>query len=567
MTDTTPDAGQPRWIAYMPLDDVPPALDNPKNHDLDGLRASFEALGYADAGILDERTGRLIGGHGRTEALMEMRSEHRDPPEGITLDEHGAWLVPIQRGWASRNDAEARALLIAVNRLPEKGGWDHAGRARMLEGLVAERPQLLAATGYAPPDLDQMLADLARPDAGLSLSSAASDAVHHARNGRYEPDGWDQDHGSTIRDSRIHNVPPPAPRPTLADRFLIPPFDVFDTRQDWWQKRKGRWKGLGIRSELGRPARDADAGAGYDRDQEQGLAFKSPNGRDPTYYQQKSDAEAILGRELSNEEFEAAHYVPSNKMPAGTSVFDPVLCELFTRWFTPPGGHLLDPFAGGSVRGLVAALLGRRYTGWDLRQDQVDANEAQAREFAARGLLIAPHVPRWHQGDSARVLGDLEPGTYDAVWTCPPYLWLEKYSDDPADLSTMKADQFEDAYRLILAGAARALAPNRFAGIVVGDVRDPRGGRLYDLRGMTIRAAEDAGLTYASSATVITHAGSLAVRTGRWFEHGRTLGRMTQTLLVFVKGDRAAAATACGDVDVTLPDGLTSLDTPDDPNG
>ncbi|HXF87125.1 MAG TPA: hypothetical protein VNK48_02075 [Xanthobacteraceae bacterium] len=45
---------------------------------------------------------------------------------------------------------------------------------------------------------------------------------------------------------------------------------------------------------------------------------------------------------------------------SGTSIFDPVLCEIAYRWFCPPGGSVLDPFAGGSVRGIVASRLGRR---------------------------------------------------------------------------------------------------------------------------------------------------------------------------------------------------------------
>ena len=31
---------------------------------------------------------------------------------------------------------------------------------------------------------------------------------------------------------------------------------------------------------------------------------------------------------------------------SGTSIFDPVLCEIAYRWFSPVGGLILDPFAG-----------------------------------------------------------------------------------------------------------------------------------------------------------------------------------------------------------------------------
>ena len=39
---------------------------------------------------------------------------------------------------------------------------------------------------------------------------------------------------------------------TLVERFGIPTFSVFDTRQGYWQNRKQQWKDLGIKSELGR---------------------------------------------------------------------------------------------------------------------------------------------------------------------------------------------------------------------------------------------------------------------------------------------------------------------------
>ena len=54
-------------------------------------------------------------------------------------------------------------------------------------------------------------------------------------------------------------------------------------------------------------------------------------------------------------------------------MFDPVLCELVYRWFSAPGHLVLDPFAGGSVRGIVAAATGRAYAGIDLRDEQVQA--------------------------------------------------------------------------------------------------------------------------------------------------------------------------------------------------
>lgn len=107
---------------------------------------------------------------------------------------------------------------------------------------------------------------------------------------------------------------------------------------------------------------------------------------------------------------------------SGTSIFDPVLCELAYQWFCPPGGRVLDPFAGGSVRGIVAAVLGRNYIGIELRSEQCAANEKQAAEICGGG-------PVWHCGDACDVLPTLSAG-FDFLFSCPPYGNLEVYSDE-----------------------------------------------------------------------------------------------------------------------------------------
>jgi len=81
------------------------------------------------------------------------------------------------------------------------------------------------------------------------------------------------------------------------------------------------------------------------------------------------------------------NYDGANRQGTGTSIFDPVLCELVYRWFCPPGGLVLDPFAGGSVRGIMASMLGRRYTGVELRAEQVEANRQQWDDMASTCVL------------------------------------------------------------------------------------------------------------------------------------------------------------------------------------
>jgi len=293
---------------------------------------------------------------------------------------------------------------------------------------------------------------------------------------------------------------------SLADRFMVPPFSVLNAREGWWQNRKRAWLALGIRSELGRDAAPAGSKivAGYDA-----------NGERKTGLVTESD----------------------------TSIFDPVLCEIAYRWFSPVGGLVLDPFAGGSVRGIVAAKTGRSYVGVDLRQEQVDANRAQANEICADGIR-----PEWICADS-RTLDALDVGAADMLFSCPPYADLEVYSDDPQDLSTLEYEDFRAAYGEIIAKACARLKPDRFACFVVGEVRDKRG-NYYNFVGDTVEAFKAAGLSFYNEAILLTAVGSLPIRAGKQFSASRKLGKTHQNILVFVKGDGKRAAHRCGTVEI-----------------
>jgi radical SAM superfamily enzyme YgiQ (UPF0313 family) len=159
-------------------------------------------------------------------------------------------------------------------------------------------------------------------------------------------------------------------------------------------------------------------------------------------------------------------------------------------------------------------------------------------------------APVWVHGDS-RECCRLAPGTYDMIFTCPPYHDLERYSDNPADLSAVDLAAFLEGYRQIIASACSMLAPDRFAVIVVGEVRG-KGGAYENLVGETIRAFLDAGLAYYNEMVLVTAIGTLPLRAGKIFNTGRKIGKTHQNVLVFVKGDPLAATRACGQVEVAL---------------
>lgn len=276
-----------------------------------------------------------------------------------------------------------------------------------------------------------------------------------------------------------------------------------------------------------------------------GVLMPSHTSGDPSFYAKKRAREAEIGHELTTKEFLAEHYEASDAPTAsGTSIFDPVLCELSYRWFCPPGGQIIDPFAGGSVRGIVASKLGRRYFGCELRAEQVEANRQQA------DRICDDPMPVWHVGDSREIVAHA--AAYgvegDFLFSCPPYADLEVYSDDPQDLSTLAYADFREAYFHIVAESAKLLRPDRFACFVVGEVRG-KDGAYYGFVPDTIEAFRRAGLAFYNEGILVTSAGSLPIRAGKQFEATRKLGKTHQNVLVFVKGDAKRATAAVGPVE------------------
>lgn len=291
---------------------------------------------------------------------------------------------------------------------------------------------------------------------------------------------------------------------SLSERFGLPPFSVLNAREGWWQDRKRAWLALGIKSENGR---------------DDSLTFR--------------DGEDFAGKVMAE--------------LGTTSVFDPVLAEIAYTWFCPRGGTILDPFAGGSVRGVVASKLGKQYIGHELRPEQVAANRVEGEK------LCSDPAPIWIEGDSRLIDKTCKDVEADFVFSCPPYADLEVYSDDPSDLSNMPYADFRVAYREIIAKACGRLKQDRFAAFVVGEVRDKNGAYL-DFVGDTVQAFRDAGLYYYNEAILVTMCGSVSIRAGRQFSASRKLGKTHQNILIFVKGDGKKASQACGEVEIRMPE-------------
>lgn len=272
----------------------------------------------------------------------------------------------------------------------------------------------------------------------------------------------------------------------LRDRFIEPPFSVLDTKSGNWQRRKKLWIAKGIKSEIGRKEK---------------MTFGKFN--------------PIHGNENRFDDI-------------STSIFDPALCEVLYNWFCVPGGSILDPFAGGSVRGVVANYLGYKYTGIDIRNEQIDSNREQAFD-----ILPIDNQPQWYVGDSNIILNDTWQTKFDMVFSCPPYADLEVYSDLDGDISNKPYNQFLELYESIIQKSCKLLKSGGYACFVVGEVRDKKGDYIGFVPD-TIRAFQKCGMKFYNECILLNSLGSASMRANGNMK-SQKLVKVHQNILVFKK--------------------------------
>jgi len=281
----------------------------------------------------------------------------------------------------------------------------------------------------------------------------------------------------------------------LKKKFIMPPFSVLDSRQADWQNRKKSWYEI------------LDKNAGRDSDLLGGGMEQL--------------AEALGAKSLT-----------------GSSMFDPVLCEVLLHWFSPRGGAVLDPFAGGPERGIVSSFLDRHYYGVDLSAEQIAANNENFDRLTASTTFFGDIMqrPNWHIGDSAGIGDIIKRREFDMILSCPPYGNLEKYSDDPRDVSNMEYSEFIEAYTDIFGKAVNMLRENAFIVIVVGEIRDNKG-YYRNFIGDTIKAIEKTGAKYYNEIILVTMIATAALRAGKVFEASRKVTHVHQKALVFLRSN------------------------------
>lgn len=306
---------------------------------------------------------------------------------------------------------------------------------------------------------------------------------------------------------------------SLQDRFVVPPFSILDTRKGYWQARKKLW-----RNKIG------DTG-----ETRNDTLLRSPEVKYKDLYLRTRKHREQLG--ISFAEY-LDKYVPAdvlaaenNKvLAAGVSLFDPVVSEIMAKWFTPSeGSRIFDCFAGDTNKGLVFGMCGHTFRGIELRREQVDVNN---RVLEGRGLDV-----EYICDDGRNVSRHFDAESQDLLFSCPPYYDLEVYSDNPNDASNQGSyEEFIGILKKAFKDALTCLKSNRFAVIVVGDVRDKKSGFYYDFCGDIKRIFKEAGASLYNELILVETGASSALRASRYME-SRKVAKMHQNVLVFYKGD------------------------------
>jgi|ETNvirnome_2_300_1030623.scaffolds.fasta_scaffold02755_4 DNA modification methylase len=474
-------------IEYVETEELKPFVDNPRAHserNIGDIARSIKRFGWTNPIIVRRSDNMIVAGHGRVEAAQNQGLEQ----------------VPVIYVDMSENDAKLYS--IADNRTAETSEWDFTTLTELLKELNALPDVDIDDSGFDSTEieeLDQLLANI------------------------------DTDIDQQLLQGTLEEIP----RPKLVDKFIVPPFSVLDARAGYWQTRKREWLNLGVSSELGRGANlcyqiRSELGRGANLLQFSDTVLEPDPEKRKQKQLKKQQVEAELGHEISTAEFQEKYYTGSSTYASGTSVFDPVLCELAYRWFCPDGGGILDPFAGGSIRGVVAEMLGYKYCGIELRAEQVEENRRQAEALSVE--------PEWIVEDSSKIEG-LVKSQFDLIFSCPPYYDLEVYSELEGELSAFETyGEFLEVYRNIVTQTVAFLNDNRFACFVVGDIRDQEG--IYrNFVSDTIQAFTDAGMKYYNEMILVQPVGSLAIRINNQFQGYRKVGKAHQNVLVFYKGN------------------------------
>lgn len=207
-----------------------------------------------------------------------------------------------------------------------------------------------------------------------------------------------------------------------------------------------------------------------------------------------------------------------------TSIFNPHLAQMILSAYAKPSSVIFDAFGGGGTRGFIASAMGHYYEGVEIRPEEVDRIREQQKKLGYTFEIVC--------ADSQTFT--VKEGGFDFAYTCPPYYDLEVYSPLEGDMSNVASyDEFLVMFRNSLTTIYRALQPDSFNIMVVGNFRD-RKGNLRHFNGDTVRLAKEVGFVLHDE-LIFWGAADIAYQRIGMFVPNRRSVRVHEYILVFKK--------------------------------
>jgi hypothetical protein len=132
-----------RDMKYVPVADLKPDPRNPRKHGRAQIRAiakSIKSFGF-NAPILVDSRGQVLAGHGRLEAAKQLGLEQVPV---VSLD--------------GLTEAQAKAYMLADNKLTDRSTWDEEVLARHLKELAELVIDFdIEDTGFELPEIDLLI--------------------------------------------------------------------------------------------------------------------------------------------------------------------------------------------------------------------------------------------------------------------------------------------------------------------------------------------------------------------------------------------------------------------------
>jgi len=212
------------------------------------------------------------------------------------------------------------------------------------------------------------------------------------------------------------------------------------------------------------------------------------------------------------------------------SVLDPTACEIILRMFMPKNGvRVYNPFGGGVQMGFVTGASGFEYMATEIRQNQIDANNALCQDF---------YNTKWIKADSSKYKPKQK---YDLIFSCPPYYRVEKYIDydgNPPKGEINHLDTYEKFRDTLFDGykcAIDAMNDNTFFAVMTGDSRD-KTGAYYGCESEHELFFKGQGL-HIYNKIIYLESEFTRFSQAKKTLHNRKFPKADQKILIFYKGD------------------------------